>query len=87
MGRIDDSEREAYVKTQDLRQALDAVLAGKSPVAQTKAFGCSIKWAGKEEQVKAFMAKLATEPVSVGAGGCRGAGGFAQRGGGTSCGW
>lgn len=66
VGRIDDSEREAYVKTQDLRQALDAVLAGKSPqVAQTKAFGCSIKWAGKEEQVKAFMAKLATEPVTV----------------------
>jgi thiol-disulfide isomerase/thioredoxin len=65
-GRIDDSEREQLVKTQDLRMALDAVLAGKSPaMTQTKAFGCSIKWAGKEDQVKTFMAKLAKEPVTV----------------------
>ncbi len=66
VGRIDDSEREAFVKTQDLRLAIDAVLAGKTPeVSQTKAFGCSIKWAGKEDQVKAYMAKLAKEPVTV----------------------
>jgi peroxiredoxin len=66
VGRIDDSERESLVKVQDLRVALDAVLAGKPPeVAQTKAFGCSVKWAGKEDQVKQFMAKLAAEPVSV----------------------
>jgi thiol-disulfide isomerase/thioredoxin len=66
IGRIDDSEAEARVKTQDLRAALDAVLAGRDPeVAQTKVFGCSIKWAGKQDQVKAFMEKLAREPVSV----------------------
>jgi peroxiredoxin len=43
-GRIDDSRRASEVKSQDLRTALDAVLAGK-PVAikETKAFGCSIK--------------------------------------------
>ena len=43
-GRIDDSRRASDVKSQDLRAALDALLAGK-PVAvtQTKAFGCSIK--------------------------------------------
>ena len=43
-GRIDDSRRESEVKSRDLRDALDAVLAGK-PVAevQTKAFGCTIK--------------------------------------------
>lgn len=43
-GAIDDSQNEARVKTQGLRTALDAVLAGK-PVeqTQTKAFGCSIK--------------------------------------------
>jgi thiol-disulfide isomerase/thioredoxin len=35
------------------------------PVAQTKSFGCSIKWAGKAESVKQFMAKLAKEPVTV----------------------
>jgi thiol-disulfide isomerase/thioredoxin len=66
VGRIDDAERASLVKTQDLRAALDAVLAGKEPpVAETKAFGCSIKWAGKQEQVKAFMEKLAKEPVDV----------------------
>jgi thiol-disulfide isomerase/thioredoxin len=66
VGRIDDAERESLVKTRDLRHAIDAVLAGKQPaVAQTKAFGCSIKWAGKEDQVRTFMEKLAKEPVSV----------------------
>jgi peroxiredoxin len=44
-GRIDESQDDARnVKSPDLRNALEAVLAGKPvPVAQTKAFGCSIK--------------------------------------------
>ena len=43
-GRIDDSRRESDVKTEDLRTALDELLAGKPVVvAETKAFGCSIK--------------------------------------------
>jgi thiol-disulfide isomerase/thioredoxin len=66
VGRVDDSEREAGVKRRDLREALDDVLAGKSvELAETKVFGCSIKWGGKQEQVKTFMQKLANEPVSV----------------------
>ena len=66
VGRIDDSERETGVKRRDLREALDSLLAGKPvEVAQTKVFGCSIKWGGKQEQVKTFMQKLANEPVSV----------------------
>ncbi|MCE9611164.1 MAG: redoxin family protein [Chthoniobacter sp.] len=66
VGRIDDSEREALVKKRDLRDALDAVLAGRAPEpAQTPVIGCSVKWAGKQEQVAAFMEKLAKEPVSV----------------------
>lgn len=66
VGRIDDSEREAYVKVHDLRNALDALLAGKPvPVERTRAFGCSIKWAGKADSVRQFMAKLAKEPVTV----------------------
>jgi thiol-disulfide isomerase/thioredoxin len=66
VGRIDDSERESLVQTRDLRVALDAVLAGREPaVAQTKPFGCSVKWAGKQELVKLFMEKLAKEPVNV----------------------
>lgn len=43
-GRIDDDRSGTNVKSQDLRHALDAVLAGKAvPVAETKAFGCTIK--------------------------------------------
>ena len=65
-GRIDDSERERLVKVRDLANALDALLAGRPvPVAETRSFGCSIKWAGKADSVRQFMAKLAAEPVSV----------------------
>jgi thiol-disulfide isomerase/thioredoxin len=67
-GRIDDSERPEYVKVSDLRNALDAMLAGEEVKVQTTpAFGCSTKWASKEESVKKFMEKLANEPVSVAA--------------------
>ena len=65
-GRIDDSERENLVKVRDVRNALDALLAGREvPQKQTRAFGCSVKWAGKADSVKKFMAKLAAESVSV----------------------
>ncbi len=66
VGRIDDNERPDLVKTHDLHDALDTVLAGKLPdPGQTRAFGCSVKWAGKQEQVKTFMEKLAAEPVAA----------------------
>jgi peroxiredoxin len=47
-GRIDNSRRESDVKSQDLRAALNEILAGK-PVSntETKAFGCTIKRVGK----------------------------------------
>ncbi len=65
-GAIDDSERAQHVKVRYLRDALEALLAGKEPpVAKTKVVGCSVKWAGKAESVKAFMDKLAAEPVSI----------------------
>jgi peroxiredoxin len=65
-GRIDDSERAQFVKVHDASNALDALLAGQEPpVKQTKVVGCSVKWAGKAENVQAYMAKLAAEPVAV----------------------
>ncbi|MFA6469547.1 MAG: thioredoxin family protein [Bacteroidota bacterium] len=43
-GRIDDSQRQAKVTVNDLRNALDEIIAGKSvSVKETKAFGCTIK--------------------------------------------
>lgn len=48
-GRIDDARDPAKIKTHDLRDALTALLAGKSvPKATTKAFGCTIKRVKKE---------------------------------------
>lgn len=42
-GRIDDSQGTATVKSPDLKNALDAVLAGKKPAKpETKVFGCII---------------------------------------------
>jgi peroxiredoxin len=45
-GRIDDNpQNEGAVVQHDLRNALEAVLAGREPeVAETGAIGCSIKW-------------------------------------------
>ena len=43
-GRIDDSRKKSNVEKQDLRLALDEILAGKEvSVKKTKAFGCTIK--------------------------------------------
>src|SRR5882724_10511381 len=59
-GRVDDSERPEFVKTRDLRDAIDALLAGREvAVNRTMSFGCSIKWAGKEDTVKKYMDRLA----------------------------
>jgi peroxiredoxin len=45
-GRIDDNHQDQAKATQhDLRNALEAVLAGRAPdPAETGALGCSIKW-------------------------------------------
>lgn len=60
-GRIDDSMREALVKTHDTRDALDALVAGRPvTVAHTAVFGCSTKWKsqveGKQREAKEFAA-------------------------------
>lgn len=47
-GAIDDARNREKITRNHLRQALDAALAGKPvPVAETKAFGCSIKRVNK----------------------------------------
>ena len=60
-GRVDNNPREQYVTQQDARNALDALLAGKPvALAKTPSFGCSTKWASKEEGRKAEMAAIET---------------------------
>jgi peroxiredoxin len=45
-GRIDDNHRDAHAATsRDLRNAIDALLAGKDPpITDTTPVGCSVKW-------------------------------------------
>jgi len=45
-GRIDDNWRDpSKVRSQDFKNAIDAVLSGKEPpVKEARAVGCSIKW-------------------------------------------
>jgi peroxiredoxin len=65
-GAIDDSERVEKVTKHYLREAIDALLADREPAStQTKVVGCSTKWAGKEAAAKAFLDRLAAEPVSL----------------------
>jgi thiol-disulfide isomerase/thioredoxin len=65
-GRIDNSQRESLVKTQDARAALDAVLAGR-PVAtaHTGVFGCSTKWKSKIDSGAKELAAIQAEPVKL----------------------
>ncbi|NLH44258.1 MAG: redoxin domain-containing protein [Planctomycetes bacterium] len=66
VGRVDDNERDPNaVKSHDARNAIEAVLAGKSvPVETTKAVGCSIKWADKRESARQALEQWAQEPVT-----------------------
>ncbi len=66
-GRVDDNEKHPdEVKSQDARNAIEALLAGKAvPAATTKTFGCSIKWSDKRGSVKQAFEKWAQEPVKL----------------------
>ena len=68
-GRVDDNERDPNaVKSQDARNAIEAVLAGKPvPVETTRTFGCSIKWSDKRDSAKQSFEKWAKEPVTLNA--------------------
>ena len=65
-GRVDNSQRESLVKTQDARNAIEALLAGKRvEVPHTGVFGCSTKWKSKEATRLAEMKKIEAEPVRL----------------------
>jgi peroxiredoxin len=65
-GRVDNSYRTELVKTNDARNAIDALLARKdAPATHTGVFGCSTKWAEKQADRVAFLRKLDSQPVDV----------------------
>ena len=65
-GRIDNSYRTELVKTQDARNAIDALLAHKEvAVKHTGVFGCSTKWSEKAAGRQAALEKINDQPVTV----------------------
>jgi peroxiredoxin len=65
-GRIDDSERERFVRVRDVRIALDAMLEGKEvAVKENRVFGCSVKWSSKGDDIKSYWSRIAAEPVTI----------------------
>jgi peroxiredoxin len=65
VGRIDDSDVKV-VTSHDTRNALDALLAGKTvPVEKTRNFGCSTKWSEKRADAEADIEKWNKEPVTL----------------------
>jgi peroxiredoxin len=66
-GRIDDTEDPAKpIRSADAINAIEALLSNKEvPVAVTKTFGCSIKWAEKRDWIQKATVTWAKEPVSL----------------------
>jgi len=65
-GRIDASEKPGTGKGEDIRNAIDALLAGtsvKNPV--TKVFGCSVKWSWKDEYTQRLYKQWSELPVTL----------------------
>lgn len=66
VGRLDASEKPGTANAEDLRAAIDAVLAGKA-VAEpvTKTFGCSVKWNSKREDAAKTRERWAAEEAKL----------------------
>lgn len=66
VGRIDSKEKPGTGNAEDIRNALDAMLANKAPaLAKTKTFGCSVKWSWKDGYKKRSLAEWAAMPVAL----------------------
>jgi thiol-disulfide isomerase/thioredoxin len=65
-GRIDSNPREELATKHEVRDAIDALLAGKPvAVSDAPAVGCSTKWAYKKANVDKELTEFNQRPVSV----------------------
>lgn len=66
VGNLDQNEKPGTGNAENLRAATESILAGK-PVANpvTKTFGCSIKWAWKQELAKKANKSWEESPVEL----------------------
>lgn len=66
VGRIDAQEKPGVGHAEDLKNATDALLQGRLPELQeTKAFGCSVKWAWKLEWTNKVNKDWENAPVTL----------------------
>src|SRR5277367_1447276 len=65
-GRMDNSYRIEMVKTNDARDAIDALLAHRDvAVKHTGVFGCSTKWKEKQAARLEALRKIEAKPVTI----------------------
>jgi peroxiredoxin len=65
-GRVDGSEKPGTGKGEDVRNAINSVLAGTAvKVPVTKVFGCSVKWSWKDEYTQKLYQQWAELPVTL----------------------
>src|SRR3984893_15443414 len=65
-GHFDNSYRIELVKSQDTRNAIDALLANREvPLTHTGVFGCSTKWQEKSASRIEALRKIEEQPVKV----------------------
>ena len=65
-GRLDASEKPGSANAEDLRAAIEAVVAGQSvPEPVTKSFGCSVKWAWITEWRDRVQENWENRPVEL----------------------
>jgi len=65
-GRLDSSEEPGTANAEDLRAALDALIAGEEVATpETKTFGCSVKWAWKTEWKEQVEEQWKNRPVTL----------------------
>lgn len=65
-GRIDDDPREAFVKSHDARNAIDALLAGRpAPVRRTPVTGCPVRSSSGPMGPDSHRDRSDAEPVSL----------------------
>ena len=65
-GRVDNSYRAEMVKTHEVRDAIDALLAnGEVAVKHTGVFGCSTKWREKHAAQVEALRKIESQPIQL----------------------
>ena len=65
-GRVDNNPRESLVTSRDARNAIDAILEGKTvPLTRTPSVGCSTKWLYKEQGRKEELEEIEAKPVEL----------------------